>query len=523
MALDQIFWWAAVVSTVVLLVRLAQRRFADGQGWAVMCVLVLAAACLAYGLLPDQAGLIAITLWLVLLGAPLRLAQLSARRTMQQRFAAARLYASCARLLHPLDGLWLMPAFIDALILGHRGETDEAAAILTRLQGDPRASERMQRVIRAQVARFAQDWPAILALTEDAGKAGSLLPSSLRLRAFGETMRLHELVAAFRTVRHSAHGEYQLCLLFLFAFCGRRDAVAHLVAGPLASIDSDTKQFWLATAELAAGAPAGAAQLAILAAYDRTIRFAARHRLDAAIASAAGLDGADRQVVDEAEAAMRLDAHFRDVAYAQWWRSYVVMVAVALNLVAFAAEEFFGGSESAPVLYRLGAVWPASVAAGEWWRLLAASFLHAGPLHLAVNMLALGVIGPWVEWMLGHWRLAVIYLGSAIGSMAAVQILMQQGLIDDGLLVGASGAIFGVVGAQIVLLLRGFRRLGSRLAGRRLAAMGLVIAVQVVFDLTTPQVSFSAHASGFLIGIALTLLVDGRRRTEDGAQRTDGA
>jgi membrane associated rhomboid family serine protease len=503
MELDPIAWWVAVASSVFVLARLARTR-SGGWGWAAVCALILAVAIIGTLVLPDQAGLIAGVLWLVFLVVPLRLTQLSGLRIIQQRFAAARFYAGLARLLHPLDGLWMTPVLIDALALGHQGNTAEAAVILTRLRNNPRASRRMVLVIQAQLARLAWDWAAIPALVDAVGTAG-LLPASMRLRAFGETGRLHDLVAGFQAVPHAADSEYQLCLLFLFAFCGRRHAVADLVDGPLAALDPDTRQFWLATAELAGGGSDSG--LSVLASSDRQIRHAARRRLETPLPRADVLDAAELRVIAEAEAAMRRDADFRDVASTDWRRCYVVLALIVLNVAGFVAEELVGGSDSTRALYRLGALWPAAVTQGEWWRLAAASFLHAGPVHLAVNMLALAVVGPWVEWIAGHWRFALIYAGSGIGSMAAVQVLMRHGIVTEGLLVGASGAIFGVVGAQVMLLLEGFRRLGSRLAGRRLAAMGLVIGVQVVFDLTTPQVSFAAHASGFAIGIGVTALL----------------
>jgi rhomboid protease GluP len=507
MELDQVAWWVAVASSAFVLARLGRTRFAGGWGWAAVCLLILAVAGLGTVVLPDQAGVIAGVLWLVLLVAPLRLAQLSGLRLMQQRFAAARFHAGVARLLHPFDGLWTTPVLIDALALGHQGRTAEAVSMLSRLQDNPRLSRQMVLVIRAQLARLAWDWAAIPPLAEAIGSTSTLLPASMRLRAFGETGRLHDLVAGFHAVPHAADSEYQLCLLFLFAFCGRRQAVAELVAGPLAALDPDTRQFWLATAQLAGGGRDGAAQLSVLAQSDRPIRHAARRRLETPLAPADTLGATERRLIDEAEAAMRRDADFRDVGAAGWWRCHVVFALIVLNLSGFVAEELLGGSDNWRVLDRLGALWPEAVAQGEWWRLAAASFLHAGPVHLAVNMLALCVIGPWVERIAGHWRFALIYAGSGVGSMAAVHLLMRHGLVTEGLLVGASGAIFGVVGAQILLLLEGFRRLGSRLAGRRLATMGLVIGLQVVFDLTTPQVSFAAHASGFAIGIGLTALL----------------
>lgn len=82
-------------------------------------------------------------------------------------------------------------------------------------------------------------------------------------------------------------------------------------------------------------------------------------------------------------------------------------------------------------------------------------------------------------------------------------------------LVGASGAIFGLVGAQLVLLAQGWRRLRSRFARLRLANLGLIVLLQAAIDLSTPEISFAAHAAGLLLGLAATALaVPGRTRRE---------
>src|SRR5271166_5624335 len=96
MELDQVAWWVAVVSSMIVLVRLGRARFAGGWGWAAVCALVLVVATFGSFAVPDQAGLIAGAVWLILLVAPLRLVQLSGLRVIQQRFAAARLYAGLA-------------------------------------------------------------------------------------------------------------------------------------------------------------------------------------------------------------------------------------------------------------------------------------------------------------------------------------------------------------------------------------------------------------------------------------------
>lgn len=509
MDLDPILLWLTVGTCAFLLIRFAQVRFYGRWGWAVVYVAILAIDGIGYLMAPDYAGRIGAAFWVVFLLLPSWLTLLSGRRLLERRFAAARRYAKLAWLLHPFDGYRIVPATIDALDLANRGRNDEAIALLTRLQDDPGTAPGMKALIAAHRARIAQDWGAILALRASPRTATYLIPPSMRLRALGETGRLAELVQEFRNVPQSATTEYQLCLLFFYAFCGRRDALAAVLDGPMVAIDNDSKRFWLATADLADGREAGRTALAILASRDGPAREAARQRLAAGVALASAVLGpSERQIVAETEAGMRRDADYRELAYGQWRRSYVVLALAGINAAVFLLEIWSGGSESARVLYRLGALEAETIVkGGEWWRLLTALFLHAGPVHVGANLLALVVIGPWVEWMVGRWRMLLVYFGSGLGSMAFVLALILSGLMADELVVGASGAILGVVGAEVALLARGWRRLGSRLAARRLAAMGALVGFQVIFDLTTPQVSFAAHAGGFVIGACLMALL----------------
>jgi rhomboid protease GluP len=128
-------------------------------------------------------------------------------------------------------------------------------------------------------------------------------------------------------------------------------------------------------------------------------------------------------------------------------------------------------------------------------------------------MLELVVLGPGVEWMVGHARVLVIYLAAGFGSTAGVLLLIEVGWMPAEALVGASGAIFGLVGAQTVLFAQGWRRLRSRLAVQRLRMLGAIILMQTVFDLLTPEVSWSAHLWGLAVGAAVTaVLTIGRVR-----------
>ena len=182
-----------------------------------------------------------------------------------------------------------------------------------------------------------------------------------------------------------------------------------------------------------------------------------------------------------------------------------VFVLILVNVLVFLFEISVGDWNDPRVLHRIGAVEPdAVVAQGEYWRLFTALFLHAGFLHLAFNLFALYVLGPPLERSIGTIRFLACYLISGIASSAGVVALTEIGLVQQGQLIGASGCILGVVGAWAGLLMR---HRHAPFAKQRLANIGLIVAIQIAFDLSTPQVSMAAHMCGLVAGFFLGLLL----------------
>ena len=122
----------------------------------------------------------------------------------------------------------------------------------------------------------------------------------------------------------------------------------------------------------------------------------------------------------------------------------------------------------------------------EYWRLIGAAFLHIGLLHLAGNMLSLALVGPALERVFGAWRFLAIYLAGAFGGSVAVYLFGSP----YGAVAGASGAIFGLFAATLVVL----RRLG-------LDARFMVLAIGFNFVVSfRPGISLLGHLGGFVVG-----------------------
>jgi rhomboid protease GluP len=188
-----------------------------------------------------------------------------------------------------------------------------------------------------------------------------------------------------------------------------------------------------------------------------------------------------------------------------------VWALIVINLMMFAVETLMGGSENNRTLELLGALDPAAVVVRhEYWRLLTALFLHYGLLHVAINLYALYLLGPELERLIGSFKFIMSYLIAGLGSSVGVLISSALNLNHARLMVGASGCIMGVIGVSAGILLR---HRPTPIAGRRLRDIIVIVVLQTAFDLWTPQVSLSAHLSGFATGLLVGLVLAARRQT----------
>jgi membrane associated rhomboid family serine protease len=172
----------------------------------------------------------------------------------------------------------------------------------------------------------------------------------------------------------------------------------------------------------------------------------------------------------------------------------VTRALIAVNVAIFLAEIATGASftnfGTSSVIDKL-ALFPPSVAQGDWWRLATSGFLHYGFIHLGMNMYALFLLGGSLERVMGRGRFVLVYATSLLAGSAGAVLLSPCSLTA-----GASGAIFGLFGAALVLERQ-----------RVIAAQGLmgIIVINLVFTLAVPGISIGGHLGGF-VGGALTAL-----------------
>jgi membrane associated rhomboid family serine protease len=175
--------------------------------------------------------------------------------------------------------------------------------------------------------------------------------------------------------------------------------------------------------------------------------------------------------------------------------TYIIMgVCVALQLGQMASGAGATGGLGASTLFQKYSLFGPAVANGEVYRLLTAGFLHAGLFHLFVNMYSLWILGTLLEPAIGRIQYLLIYFVSLLaGSFGALIVTPQAPTV------GASGAIFGLMGAGVIVLRhRGISPMQSGLP--------LWIGINLVFSFAVPGISVGGHIGG-LIGGALAALV----------------
>lgn len=176
----------------------------------------------------------------------------------------------------------------------------------------------------------------------------------------------------------------------------------------------------------------------------------------------------------------------------------VSFVLIGLNVAAYVLTLATGGNSGD--LFQHGAMLSQSainssgetltgVNDGAYWRLVTSAFLHGSLLHIAFNMYALYLFGPFVEKALGTVRFIAAYLTTAIGASVFVYCLSEP----RGLTIGASGAVFGLFGMALMLLLR---------AKQDVTTLIVLLAINGVISLQG-NISWQGHLGGFVAGCIL--------------------
>jgi membrane associated rhomboid family serine protease len=181
----------------------------------------------------------------------------------------------------------------------------------------------------------------------------------------------------------------------------------------------------------------------------------------------------------------------------------VTIALIVICVAAFLAEGSIGSSPSG-ALYRNGALFGPAVDGGDYYRLITSGFLHAGIFHIGFNMWLLWLLGQQLEPEMGSPRFGALYFASLLGG-SAVALLVDPLAFT----VGASGAVFGLMGAFAAILF-------SRGINPMQTGIGWLIVLNLVISFAVPNISWGGHVGGLIAGTLIGLAFERGRRLGQG-------
>ena len=189
-------------------------------------------------------------------------------------------------------------------------------------------------------------------------------------------------------------------------------------------------------------------------------------------------------------------------------KPYITIGLIITNIIIFILLEWNGNSLDAEYMMEMGAVYPEKIQKdGEYWRLITATFMHFGFSHLLNNMVLLGTAGQILERALGPIKYLILYLLAGIGgSTLSYAQMIHSG--DYAVAAGASGAIFGIVGALLWVVIRNKGHYET-LTEKGLIAM---IVLCLYYGISTGGVDNWGHIGGLIGGFLVSILFYNRKK-----------
>lgn len=539
MNLNQLLVWFVICICIVLLIRAL--LFRQKKGWLIVYGLILGVTVMMSYLAPTIAGYLGGSLWGIFVFLPLVGFLKINQMVDEQRYAAAYRLATYLRWVHPGDGWLEQPDILKALEMGKQGEIPQAFQILNRYPSvSTKASRRATVLLYAMEARWEEllvwlmvNLPEKLLLQD-----GDL--TIYYLRALGETGDVNGLLRVIKDGEKQLEKSgntinLNLAYLYALAFTGEIRFVQKLFDGHLAVYSQRFRDFWLATTQMAAGnITVARQQLSTLGkngnrAFNKAISWRLFQSEDF---SPPELTPLSIQILANLKNSVRQEARYDVINTVSKKKPYATYVLIGLNVIVFGIELALLDSrylvdfllwgirdikctptdcvafiDINAVLNVLGGLIPQAVKGGEWWRIINANFLHFGLVHLVMNMLGLYVLGPFVEFTLGIRRYLFVYFCSGIGAMLVFTIRHLSISSPEQMLVGASAAVIGLLGVIVAILLQGWVKERSRVAGKRLRIFFIMIAIQIMVDWSIPEISGESHIFGLVIGFLVGSLL----------------
>jgi rhomboid protease GluP len=511
MDLNHIALWLAELPALSLFFRSA-RAPQRSPGWMGVTALVLLTGLVGWFSFHDYAGYVAGLLALLFVLLPIWTHNAGVRASARSQYRRARYLFRIAALLHPLDGWLLTPQLVHAFELAHAGQPGDADALLRVLA---RGTGSAARTAEAQRLRILCRWRELKTFVEQSGlTALSREPALLAhyLRALGELGELERLAEIMRAQERAliASGTLDVGLVYLFAFSGQLELTRQVLSGGHGA-SQETRELWLAIASHSAGEIEQARRtfVRLRQSADPELRRRAEDNLSDSVGTglAGPVTARTREIVRHFAAVLTERRNLIPNGPGQRGQRQMTVLLIAGNVLVYVTGSYPGFFDTQDSFVKRWAFFAPDIFEGEWWRVLSYCFVHANATHLVMNLAGLWVLGPFVERVFGRLRFGLIYLVSGCAGSALYLTLSLYRWITPEPLVGASGCIMGLLGATAAVMLRAWVGQRAAIARQIFLRLLLVVALQVAFDLSTPQVAGLAHALGLIGGFVAGLLL----------------
>lgn len=182
---------------------------------------------------------------------------------------------------------------------------------------------------------------------------------------------------------------------------------------------------------------------------------------------------------------------------------YAVILLAAVNVVVYIVLEVMGDTQDALFIASHGGMSPELIRYNQqWWRILTAMFIHFGLPHLVNNMVIFCCVGSRLERAVGHWKLLVIYLLSGIGGgLLSLAVMLWK--MEYAVSAGASGAVFGVIGALLWVVIRN----RGRFEGLTTRGMAFMAVLSLYYGFSTIGVDNWCHIGGLITGFVTAVIL----------------
>jgi rhomboid protease GluP len=505
MELNDLFITIPLINGVWLLLNRPDRA------WVIKASLLLAILGVAWYLRPEQAGLLVIGPWAILILVPMWLNHWTIQLIHQRYLRVALVTTTVLLVLHPWSGTLRLRQMVRVLHLLLQGNIAAGLQLASQYRFHDPAIIHLGEVLELQQSGDWQGFEDRMQARFDRGVEDSSLLAG-RLLATAHLGNWEAFADLCESVAHASFSPEQNTGLQLraWAILGDLPAVQSVLRASGHLQARENREFWLALAEQMSGqvAVGRLRLLSLLGNASPTLR-AMSQRL---------LDNGPLTAPDEATVGRRAREALRPLRKSvEWDARFAIMsglgrfpaMTLALGLVLFGVFlcEIPGGSEDLDNLERMGAlVVPMRGDPGEWTRMLTCGFLHFGPMHLAMNLLGLLFLGRLIERASGRIGLLLHFLTCLALSGVLLPSLTFLPEEESAIFAGASGGIMGLLGG-----IWGNLAIG-RLAGatprirQQFRSACSFIGLQMTCDILTPGVSMTCHMIGLVTGIVIGLL-----------------